>query len=90
MHWPELPNRVRESLMTLLCLAGAKEPMLARDIASHAGLPPAQTAKVLQLLTWAGFIKSRRGSKGGFWLAKEMKPFSGVQETSVCDFCASD
>ncbi len=69
MHWAELPNRVRESLMTLLCLADAGEPMLARDIARHADLPPAQTAKLLQLLTWGGFVKSRRGSKGGFWLA---------------------
>jgi len=69
MHWPELPNRVRESLMTLTCLAETRAPMLARDIASHADLPPAQTAKLLQLLTWAGFVKSRRGSKGGFWLA---------------------
>jgi len=69
MHWPELPNRVRESLMTLTCLAETRTPMLARDIASHADLPPAQTAKLLQLLTWGGFVKSRRGSKGGFWLA---------------------
>lgn len=69
MNWPELPNRVRESLKTLSCLAETRKPTLARDIASHAGLPPAQTAKLLQLLTWGGFVKSRRGSKGGFWLA---------------------
>ena len=68
MHWPELPGRVREALQTLCCLAEADRPMLARDIADQADLPAAQTAKILQLLTWAGFAKSRRGSKGGFWL----------------------
>src|SRR5438874_13712373 len=31
----------------------------------------AETAKILQLLVWGGFVTSRRGSKGGFHLAAE-------------------
>jgi len=73
MNEPALANQVRESLQTLSCPAETRKTMLARDIASHANLPPAQTAKLLQLLTWAGFVKSRRGSKGGFWLAMPPK-----------------
>ena len=69
MNWPKLPPRVHESLKALCCLAAANQPMLARDIALRTALPPAQTAKVLQLLTWGGFVKSQRGTRGGFWLA---------------------
>ena len=29
----------------------------------------AETAKILQLLVWGGFVTSRRGTKGGFHLA---------------------
>ncbi len=28
-----------------------------------------ETAKVLQLLCWGGFVQSKRGTKGGFWLS---------------------
>ncbi|MFQ5928049.1 MAG: Rrf2 family transcriptional regulator, partial [Terriglobia bacterium] len=40
----------------------------ARELARCAEIPPAQAAKILYLLTWAGFVSSRRGFKGGFWL----------------------
>lgn len=66
----ELPPRIYESLKTLCCLAKAPGALQAHEIASMAKLPPAQTAKVLQALTWAGFLVSRRGTRGGFWLAQ--------------------
>ena len=78
-----LPPRIYESLKTLCCLANATGPVQAHEIASAAGLPPAQTAKILQLMTWAGFIESRRGTKGGFWL---VTPANQIRVTDVADF----
>ena len=80
-----LPPRIYESLKTLCCLANASEPLQAHEIASAADLPPAQTAKILQLMTWAGFVDSRRGTKGGFWL---IRPADGIHVTDVADFFA--
>ena len=78
-----LPPRVYESLKTLCCLANAAGPIQAHEIADAAGLPPAQTAKILQLMTWAGFVESRRGTKGGFWL---ITPAESIRVTDVADF----
>jgi Rrf2 family protein len=64
----DLPPRVHESLKTLCCLAAHAGTLRAHEIACSTGLPAAQTAKVLQWMTWAGFVRSRRGAKGGFWL----------------------
>jgi DNA-binding IscR family transcriptional regulator len=80
-----LPRRIYESLKALCCLANAVGPLRAHEVAAAAGLPPAQTAKILQLMTWAGFIESRRGTKGGFWL---IIPADQIRVTDVADFFA--
>jgi hypothetical protein len=36
-------------------------------------------------MTWAGFVESRRGTKGGFWL---VKPANRIRVTDVADFFA--
>jgi DNA-binding IscR family transcriptional regulator len=36
-------------------------------------------------MTWAGFVESRRGTKGGFWLAT---PADRIRVTDVTDFFA--
>lgn len=66
----ELPPRIYEALKTLCCLAAAKKPLQAHEVAAATNLPHSQTAKILQQMTWAGFVESRRGTKGGFWLVK--------------------
>ena len=81
----DLPQRIYESLKTLCCLASATGPLRAHEIAAADDLPPAQTAKILQLMTWAGFVKSRRGTKGGFWLARQA---NSIRVTDVTDFFA--
>ena len=43
--------------------------MQSQEIARQIHVSDAETAKVLQLLVWGGFVTSRRGSKGGFRLA---------------------
>jgi DNA-binding IscR family transcriptional regulator len=80
-----LPARIYESLKILCCLATVSDPLQAHEIASATDLPPAQTAKILQLMTWAGFVESRRGTKGGFWL---VKPANRIRVTDVADFFA--
>lgn len=66
----ELPPRIYEALKTVCCLAAAKKPLQAHEVATLTNLPPSPTAKILQQMTWAGFVESRRGTKGGFWLPK--------------------
>lgn len=80
-----IPERIYESLKTLCCLANAAGPLQAHEIARAANLPPAQTAKILQSMTWAGFVESRRGTNGGFWL---VKPAESIRVTDVTDFFA--
>ena len=84
MLWT-VPPHIYESLTALCCLANASGPLQAHEIASEADLPPAQTAKILQLMTWAGFVESRRGTKGGFWL---VTPANKIRVTDVADFFA--
>lgn len=79
----DLPPRIYESLKTLCCLAAHGGPLRAHEIARSASLPAAQTSKVLQWMTWAGFVKSRRGIKGGFWLAV---PPQRIRVSDVIDF----
>ena len=86
MFCADLPPRIYESLKTLCCLATAPgAPLRAHEIARSAGLPAAQTAKVLQWMTWAGFVKSRRGIRGGFWL---VVPPERIRVSDVIDFFA--
>ncbi len=87
MPCSDLPPRIYESLKTLCCLAKASGPLQAQQVASTADLPPAQTAKILQMMTWAGFVESRRGTKGGFWLST---PADRIRVTDVTDFFAHD
>jgi DNA-binding IscR family transcriptional regulator len=44
--------------------------MQSQEIAAKIGVSKAETAKILQLLAWGGFVTSQRGYKGGFQLAK--------------------
>jgi Rrf2 family protein len=70
MIWSGLPKRVHSALRCLCCLAEAGTLLQAPQIAQSIGITRAETAKVLQLLCWGGFIHSKRGTKGGFWLNK--------------------
>jgi DNA-binding IscR family transcriptional regulator len=81
----ELPPRIYESLQILCCLAAAGKPLQAHEVAQLTHLPPAQTPKLLQQLKWAGFVASRRGSKGGFWLSKSA---SNIRVVEVLSFFA--
>jgi Rrf2 family protein len=81
--WVEFPKRLRTALKALSVLAGADKAMLSQQIAQQIGVTRAETAKVLQLLVWGGFVTSRRGSKGGFHLAQ---PAGEVTTGAVIQF----
>ncbi len=57
--------------------------MQSHEIAGKIGVTKAETAKVLQLLAWGGFVTSRRGYKGGFQLAKSAERITNGE---VMDF----
>jgi Rrf2 family protein len=83
MTWPGFPKRMQSALKTLCCLADAQIAMQAQDIAERIDVPKAETAKILQLLVWGGFVTSRRGTKGGFQLAESA---AGITMGEVIDF----
>lgn len=83
MNWPFLPKRLESALKALGFLSQAKGPVLSPVIAEHIDVSKDETAKVLQLLAWGGFVISRRGSKGGFHLAR---PASKIVVGDVIDF----
>lgn len=67
--WPAFPKRLQSALKALCSLAGSGREMQSPEIAREIDVTVAETAKILQLLVWGGFVTSRRGSKGGFHLA---------------------
>lgn len=69
MIWPSFPKRLQSALKALCCLTQSKTDMQSHQIAAQIGVSNAETAKILQLLVWGGFVTSRRGTKGGFRLA---------------------
>lgn len=60
--------------------------MQSQKIAERIRVPRAETAKILQLLVWGGFVTSRRGTNGGFHLATDA---SQVTMGKVIDFFLS-
>lgn len=81
----ELPPRIHQSLEVLVCLARDSGPLQTQQISAKTKLLPAQTAKILQSLTWTGFVDSRRGIHGGFWLSR---PAHRVHVAKVIAFFA--
>ncbi len=86
MIWPGFPRRLQSALKGLCCLARSGSAMHSQEIADRIGVSKAETAKVLQLLAWGGFLTSRRGTKGGFQLAVGADQITTGQ---VIDFFAS-
>ena len=83
MTWPMFPKRLQSALKALCCLASYGQAMQSQVIAAQIAVPEAETAKILQLLVWGGFVTSRRGAKGGFQLASEP---SRISMGAVIDF----
>lgn len=52
-----------------LALLSSEEPVRARDLAEHSGVPGHYLSKILRRLVLAGILKSQKGKAGGFVLA---------------------
>jgi len=74
MFCSELPPPIHESLEVLLCLAHKSGPSHSQEIAEKAKLPPAQTAKILQSLAWAGFVEFSLGHEGWILVGAICRP----------------
>ncbi len=59
------------AIQALTSLAAPDFPRaMIADIARRAGVPAAYLAKIMKRLNDAGIVDSKRGSKGGIWLAR--------------------
>jgi Rrf2 family protein len=63
-------NKAKYGLKALIHLAGAEGPCLASDIAKDNNIPRKFLDAILVELRNSGIIASRRGSNGGYTLAK--------------------
>ena len=79
--------------MVQLAKSAGEEPMSSEEISRKELLSPAYIEKILQKLSKAGFIKSIRGTKGGYVLAKAPEEIivghviRGVDGSFVSDLC---
>ncbi len=71
----------------ILCLARcpADSVVLVRDIAASEGLPESYLSKLMQALAKDGLVRSHRGAKGGFSLAREPQDISLRQVIEAID-----
>jgi len=67
-----LSQKCRYALRALfeLTLRGTNEPVKIQNIASAQGIPPRFLEIILAELKHGGFVESRRGSEGGYILAR--------------------
>ncbi|MGD1927770.1 MAG: Rrf2 family transcriptional regulator [Leptolyngbyaceae cyanobacterium] len=69
----ELSSKSEYALLALLELGrgfGQGEPMQIRQIAAHQNIPDRYLEQLLATLRRAGIVRSQRGAKGGYLLAR--------------------
>jgi Rrf2 family protein len=83
----KLTKKADYGLMALKYLAERPEtPALsAKDIADAYGIPPQLLAKILQLLTKCGLLRSQAGMNGGYALAKAAREISAYEVILAID-----
>jgi Rrf2 family protein len=94
-----MPTKARYGMRAMLDLAmhdAENEPVLMRDVASRQGLSEKYLEQVLIPLRHAGLVKSVRGAKGGYMLARSPAETSlleiveaGIGDVSMVD-CVED
>ncbi len=67
------------ALLSILCISDRKEPIDVENLSVRLVISRSFLAKILQKLTKAGILKSFKGVKGGFMLAK------GIGEITMLD-----
>lgn len=72
-----LSNTTGHAIRALACLAGCENPPAnIKDVAECSEVPQAYLAKIVKILNDAGIVASKRGNKGGIWLARPAKLIS--------------
>jgi Rrf2 family protein len=81
-----LSNTTGHAIRALACLAGCENlPASIKDVAECADVPPAYLAKIVKRLNNSGIIESKRGNKGGIWLARPAKLISLLEISVALD-----
>lgn len=72
-----LSNTTGHAIRALACLADcANPPASIKDVAECADVPQAYLAKIVKKLNDAGIVASKRGNRGGIWLARPARLIS--------------
>ncbi len=82
----ELSLKSEYAILALIELANSYElnhPIQIRQIASHQNIPDRYLEQLLAILRRHGLVKSQRGSKGGYVLAKEPRQIN-ILEIICC------
>jgi Rrf2 family protein len=81
-----LSQTTGHAIRALACLASHENPpVFSQDIAESADVPQAYLAKILKKLNDAGIIESKRGYKGGVWLARPPRHITLLQISEALD-----
>ena len=82
-----LPTKARYGMRAMLDLAlsyGEEEPVLMRDIAARQDLPEKYLEQVLTPLRNAGLVRSVRGARGGYRLARDPGEITLLEIVEAC------
>jgi len=85
------------ALLSIFCISGRTEPIDVDTLSSTVGISKSFLAKILQKLTKNGILKSYKGVRGGFVLARPIAQISvldiikAVEENAAAVFeCTTD
>jgi len=83
----KLTKKADYGLMALKYLAEHPErtALSAKDVADAYGIPPQLLAKILQLLTKSGMLRSHAGMNGGYALARDAREISAYEVIHAID-----
>ncbi len=85
------------ALLSIFCISGKSEPVDVDTMSTTVGISKSFLAKILQKLTKSGILKSYKGVRGGFVLARPISQITvldiikSVEENAAAVFeCTSD
>lgn len=84
----DLSSKVEYAVLALLELAshkGEKAPLTMSEITDKQPIPDRYLEQILALLRRAGLVKSQRGSRGGFVLAREPRQITLLEIVTLME-----
>ena len=82
-----LSNKGEYACLAMLCLArqNVAQPMATQEISTQNGIPRKFLEQILMTLKRAGYLQSRRGPEGGYFLAKSARDISLAEIIRLMD-----